>query len=95
MISPTPVPERVWWCWVLVFCNRYENPTMTTHHSTQNQPDRLLRVVPHIIDRMGICRSAWWKGVKEGRYPKGIKLSPRVTVWKASEIDALIANLGK
>ena len=55
----------------------------------------LLRVVPHITERMGISRSAWWKGVKEGKFPAGIKLSPRVTVWKSSEIDALIAGLGK
>jgi predicted DNA-binding transcriptional regulator AlpA len=44
---------------------------------------------------MGISRSGWWKGVKDGKFPPGIKLSPRVTVWKSSEIDALIANLGK
>jgi predicted DNA-binding transcriptional regulator AlpA len=60
----------------------------------QPQQDSLLRV-PHITDRMGISRSGWWKGVKDGKFPQGIKLSPRVTVWKSSEIDALIANLGK
>jgi predicted DNA-binding transcriptional regulator AlpA len=54
----------------------------------------LLRVVPHITDRMGISRSAWWKGVKDGKYPPGIKLSPRVTVWKSTDIDTLIASLG-
>lgn len=69
---------------------------MTTENTnTQNQPERLLRAVPHITDRMGISRSAWWKGVKDGKYPKGIKLSPRVTVWKESQINELIANLGK
>lgn len=62
---------------------------------TQKQPDSLLRVEPHITTRMGISRSGWWKGVKDGKYPPGIKLSPRVTVWKSSQIDALIANLGK
>jgi len=60
----------------------------------QPQQDSLLRV-PHITDRMGISRSGWWKGVKDGKFPQGIKLSPRVTVWKSSEIDSLIANLGK
>lgn len=59
------------------------------------QPDSLLRVEPHITQRMGISRSSWWKGVKDGKFPPGIKLSPRVTVWKASEIDALIASIGK
>ena len=64
---------------------------------TQTQPhhDSFLRVVPHITDRMGISRSGWWKGVKEGKFPPGIKLSPRVTVWRASDIDTLIASLGK
>ena len=61
---------------VLVFRNNsYERPTMPAkvnqHH--QHQPDSLLRVVPHITDRMGISRSGWWKGVKDGKYPPGIK----------------------
>ena len=63
--------------------------------ATQKQPDSLLRVEPHITQRMGISRSGWWKGVKDGKFPPGIKLSPRVTVWKSSEIDSLIASLGR
>ena len=41
-----------------------------------------------------ISRAAWWAGVKSGRYPKSIKLSPRVTVWRAEDIAALISRLG-
>lgn len=62
---------------------------------SQQHPDSLLRVEPHITQRMGISRSSWWKGVKDGKFPPGIKLSPRVTVWKSSDIDALIASIGK
>lgn len=62
---------------------------------TQPKNDRFLRVVPHITERMGISRSSWWKGVKDGKYPQGTKLSPRVTVWRESDIDALIASIGK
>lgn len=40
-----------------------------------------------------VCRSAWWKGVKAGRYPAGVKLSPGVTVWRVDEIKALIASI--
>ena len=69
-----------------------KDPTMNI---VQPQQDKLLRVVPHIVDRMGISRSGWWQGVKDGKYPPGIKLSPRVTVWRESEVNALIANLGK
>jgi prophage regulatory protein len=45
--------------------------------------------VPAIIP---ICASAWWQGVKDGRYPKSIKLSPRVTVWRENEVLALIGG---
>lgn len=64
------------------------------HEELRQQHGSLLRVVPHITERMGISRSGWWKGVKDGKYPPGIKLSPRVTVWKSSDIDALIESLG-
>lgn len=37
-----------------------------------------------------VSRSHWWQGVREGRYPAAIKLSPGVTVWRRSSIFALI-----
>jgi prophage regulatory protein len=40
-----------------------------------------------------VAASTWWQGIKDGRYPKGVKLSPRVTVWRASDIRALIASV--
>lgn len=36
-----------------------------------------------------ISKSAWWAGVKDGRFPKPIKLGPRTTVWDEEDIDAL------
>jgi prophage regulatory protein len=36
-----------------------------------------------------VSRSTWWKGVKEGRFPKPQKLGPRTTVWRAEDIRAL------
>jgi hypothetical protein len=46
--------------------------------------------IPPIIP---VCATAWWKGVKTGRYPAAVKLSPGVTVWRVEEIKALIASL--
>ena len=40
-----------------------------------------------------IRRSTWWKGVKEGRYPQPIKLGPRITAWRVSDIVELIDNI--
>jgi prophage regulatory protein len=68
---------------------------MTTSSENQPSQDALLRV-PAITQRMGgVSRSYWWAGVKDGKFPPGIKLSARVTVWKSSDIDALIATVGK
>ncbi len=64
---------------------------------SQKQPAHETFVrVPAITHRMGnVSRAYWWKGVKDGKFPPGIKLSSRVTVWKSSDIDKLIASLGK
>jgi prophage regulatory protein len=36
-----------------------------------------------------VSRSTWFDGVKAGRFPQPIKLSERVTAWRADEIYAL------
>jgi prophage regulatory protein len=41
-----------------------------------------------------ISRSTWWAGIKDGRYPKPVKLGPRITAWKVEDIRALIERLG-
>jgi predicted DNA-binding transcriptional regulator AlpA len=37
-----------------------------------------------------VSKSSWWAGIKTGRYPKGIKLGKRTTVWKKSDILNLV-----
>lgn len=56
--------------------------------------DRLIRL-PEVLARVQISRSGWLKGVKEGRFPRGALLGPRVRVWKSRDIDAFIAALGR
>lgn len=48
------------------------------------------KAVPPIPALIPISKSSWWAGVRSGRYPKSIKLSPKTTVWKTSDILALI-----
>ena len=45
--------------------------------------------IPPIIP---VKKSCWWDGVKTGRFPKPVKLGPRVTVWRVEDIRALIAS---
>ncbi|MDK4733542.1 AlpA family phage regulatory protein [Rhizobium sp. CNPSo 3490] len=42
-----------------------------------------------------ISRSGFWAGVKAGKYPKPRKISARVTVWRAEDIQALIAEIDR
>jgi predicted DNA-binding transcriptional regulator AlpA len=48
---------------------------------------------PQIPPIIPISESAWWLGVKNGRYPSPIKLSPKVTVWRSDEIQALVNQI--
>jgi len=49
--------------------------------------------IPPIIPVGATC---WWAGVKSGKFPKPIKLGPRVTVWSVESIRFLIdESLGK
>jgi predicted DNA-binding transcriptional regulator AlpA len=46
--------------------------------------------VPTILKIFPIGRSTWWDGVKDGRFPKPVKLGERTTAWKVEDIRALI-----
>lgn len=49
--------------------------------------------LPKILTTIPVSRSAWWAGVKAGRFPKPVKLGPRTTAWRVEDIRALIAKL--
>lgn len=56
--------------------------------------DRLLRLKDILAPRgpVPVSASTWWAGIKTGRFPAPIKLGPRITVWRASDIEALITE---
>jgi len=37
-----------------------------------------------------VSRSTWLSGVREGRFPKPVKLGKRTTAWRVADIRALI-----
>ncbi len=41
-----------------------------------------------------VGRSTWWAGVKDGRFPKPVKLGARITAWRIEDIRAYIENRG-
>jgi prophage regulatory protein len=52
---------------------------------------RFLRI-KEVMNKTGIARSTIWLWVKEDKFPKPIKLSPRITVWDNNEIDKWMNN---
>mgnify|MGYP001093757665 CR=1 FL=1 len=54
--------------------------------------DRLFRlkyiIWPH--GPLPISAASWWAGVKSGRFPPGVKLGPRTTAWRGSDIEQLV-----
>jgi prophage regulatory protein len=56
-------------------------------------PDTGFVRLPSILSPHGpipVSKSTWWAGVKTGRYPKPVKLGPRITAWRVEDIRALI-----
>ena len=51
------------------------------------QVDRLLRL-PAVIERVGLCKASIYKLIKQGEFPKSVRLakSGRAVAWRESEI---------
>jgi prophage regulatory protein len=48
------------------------------------------KAVPPVPAIFPISKSGWWQGIREGRYPAGVKISPRCTAWRVEDVRALI-----
>lgn len=46
--------------------------------------------LPQVLAVIPISRSAWWAGVRSGKYPQAVKLGSKTTVWRAEDIRRLI-----
>ncbi len=46
--------------------------------------------LPAILALFPIGESSWWRGVAEGKFPKPVKRSPRVSAWRVSDIRRLL-----
>lgn len=60
----------------------------------QRIPDIGFIRLPQVLCAFPLSKSAWWHGVKLGRYPRPVKLGPRTTAWRVEDIRALIKSAG-
>lgn len=50
--------------------------------------------VNELSDLLSIGKSTIWAWVKAGRFPKPLKMSSRMTVWSAADVEAWISSKG-
>ena len=43
--------------------------------------------IKSVIEKTGLAKSTIWLWVSENKFPKPLKLSPRITVWEEEKID--------
>lgn len=66
------------------------------HHLQETGFLRLPQIIgdrtakPPIPAVIPVSKFTWWAGIKLGRYPKPVKLGPRITAWRVEDIRALI-----
>jgi prophage regulatory protein len=56
----------------------------------QELPETGLLRIKQVLRFVPVSRSNWWEGVRTGRYPQPLKLSERVTCWRASDIRRMV-----
>lgn len=58
----------------------------------QGEPlGRLLRL-PEVIARIGVGRTTWLVGVRQGLYPKPVRIGARAVAWRSTDIELVISR---
>lgn len=48
-----------------------------------------------VLAVLPIAHSTWWDGVRDGRFPKPVRIGRRAVAWRVEEIRALIEKLSQ
>ena len=58
----------------------------TIHH-----PAQFYRL-PTLKQRLGVSGSTIWSWIKQGKFPRGIKISDNITVWESQAVESWAAD---
>ena len=50
--------------------------------------------LPQVLQFIPISKTAFYNGIREGRFPSPVKLSERTSAWRCEDIRKLIEELG-
>jgi len=62
---------------------------------SNDSSQKLLWPLDHVLKHLSLSRTSWLSGVKSGRFPQPIRLSPRRVAWKSIDIYSLIDDLAQ
>jgi prophage regulatory protein len=51
--------------------------------------------LPDVLQLYPVSRASWYNGIKLGKYPPPIKIGPRSSAWRLSDINKLIEDVGQ
>ena len=70
-------------------------PTQLVTDSLLRERDLLKPAAPGARPILSMSRASFWRMVADGQFPRPIKLRGRVSVWKASTVNAWLAAQGE
>lgn len=76
--------SRTVWLWVTETGANMTNVKQAT-------PQQFYRL-PQLKQRLGVSGSTIWNWIKQGKFPRGVKLSENCTAWSASDLEAWVQS---
>ena len=67
--------------------------SITNQNSAPTLPEVGFLRLSDVLKLIPIAKTAWYAGVKEGRFPAPVKLTKRASGYRVGDIRALIARL--
>ena len=63
--------------------------TNSTSRDLSGLPDSAVIRLPDVLRLYPVIKSPWWEGVRNGEYPKPVKLGTRARGWRLGDVLAL------
>jgi len=53
------------------------------------RPGKLLRL-SEVLEKIPVCKTTWWEGVRKGKYPTPVSLGSNTKAWREADIERLV-----
>ncbi len=71
------------------------NTVLNAQTNTEsNEHKKLVLQSGDVMQQLGISRATLWRWVREGIFPKPVKIGNRLNVWKPEQLTDFVEKLG-